>query len=128
MIALQVPPDVASELALDGEVAPEEMHVTLAFLGNAADFGSQQFQILAAVEKVLADAQPLDATIGGVGRFATPEDDGTNAFYASVDCPELSDFRQSIIDALSESGITIDETHGFTPHITLAYIAAGAPT
>ena len=59
--------------------------------------------------------------------MAANEGGGTQAFIALVDAPGLPEWRQALVDYLAGHGIKIDQTHGYTPHITLAYVAADAP-
>jgi hypothetical protein len=71
---------------------------------------------------------PVTGIVGGVGRFKNNEGDGLNAFYASFDSPILPAWRQSLVEALNAIGLAKDTDHGFTPHITLAYLAPGEKT
>ena len=51
--------------------------------------------------------------------------------YLPVDVPGLAELRHEIVVALEshESGpLKISRTHGFSPHMTLAYVEPGSPT
>ncbi|MBF6591130.1 MAG: 2'-5' RNA ligase family protein, partial [Ktedonobacterales bacterium] len=67
--------------------------------------------------------------ISGLGRFTAPEGQ-PQAVYASVDSPGLLEMRHALRDVLEAQGMThkISDLHGFTPHITLAYVDADTPT
>jgi hypothetical protein len=53
---------------------------------------------------------------------ASETSDAKEVFYASVDVPGLADLRSSIESALCEAGCPPSTVHGFTPHVTLAYL------
>lgn len=136
IVALWVPEQVAHQLAIAAELAglevqpeaAEAMHITLAYLGRAASLEPHRAVIARACAALATDLGPLEALVTGVGRFATDEGDGTNALWAAVDGPQLQSVRRSVLQALRDAGVTCDESHAFTPHITLAYIPADAPT
>ncbi|MER6830958.1 2'-5' RNA ligase family protein [Streptosporangium sp. NPDC000563] len=124
MIALTLPPDIAEQVVLDGGVPAEEMHITLAYLGQ----GLTSEQITAAEEAAMeaaAGAGPLAGTIGGVGAFS-PNEDGVPV-WATVDVPGLEVLRQRVVDALQAAGAPVVLNHGYTPHVTRAYLAEGDP-
>ena len=120
MIALYPQPSVAEKIAIpDGEPA-DDLHVTLLFFGEAADKTEGDLQKLdLACDKVASAFAPLKANIGGLGRFYTTDEDGNQAFYASVDHPSLPDLRQVLANSLI--GMYKDN-HGFSPHMTLKYV------
>ncbi len=102
----------------------EDLHLTLAYLGDTSTLAMQRQDIermLSSIDWVAAGL-PLAGRIGGIGRFHHDEGDGTNAVYASFDAPALPAFRQRLIEQLKMNGIMPAENHGFTPHITLAYV------
>lgn len=110
--------------AIDGGNAaamqePDDMHVTLAYLGDAAPLDEQKTAVIDALRAFALNEPPLDGKFNGIGRFM---DADPNAFYANFDSPALPAFRQRLLGALQAVGITPDQTHGFTPHLTLAYI------
>ncbi|KPL90765.1 phage portal protein [Herpetosiphon geysericola] len=126
MIALPIPAELASMLAIPGGITPDQLHVTIAYLGDAMEFdAADRLQIEAAL-RVASGYGPIRAMVSGLGRFNTQESDGTNAIYASVDAPCLPDFHRRVMESLATAGIELEPNHGFTPHITLGYIDAGA--
>lgn len=128
MIALYPPVDLAERTAIAGE-DPSELHVTLVFLGEADKLSIGQVRRLKEIAQAIARSHsPLTAVFSGVGRFTASEDsDGLEPFYLSVDSPQLPALRESITRALNANGIPYVQNHGFSPHLTLAYLPSGTP-
>lgn len=132
MIALYPPPELAHELALPGGEAAEDLHITLGYLGRQSAVGRLGLE---RVRDALGRLQQntvlaLAGTIGGVGRFSASESsDGKDVIYASVDVPGLDWLHQLVVQAIGNSGadgVAVSETHGFMPHMTLAYVDPAA--
>lgn len=125
MIAVWIPLELATELAIAGGEAPEQMHITLAYLGKEIDPAAIGF-LQVALARFASSAAPLAGSIGGLGRFnASSTTDGLDVIYAPVDVPGLAHLRAGLVDVL-ESIAPARTDHDFTPHITIAYVAPGA--
>jgi HK97 family phage portal protein len=117
MIALYPPLEIASALAVaDGEPTAD-LHLTLAYLGAAADLAETD-RLEAIVEGFAASTAPLSGAVAGVGHFDTGPEPVT---YASADVPNLAAVRERLVEVLARGGFEPSAEHGFTPHITLAY-------
>lgn len=120
MVALFLPTTVAGSLVVDGGEPAGEMHVTLAYLGDADELGDTD--ALAQVVAAWAlETPPLASEISGLGLFNPNGGDNPPVTYASVDSPTLSSVRHRLVEALKRSGFPPNMEHGFTPHVTLAY-------
>lgn len=133
MIALYPDPRAARAIGgLPGVTEqPKDLHVTLAFLGDSTEvpLSSSKDRIIAGVKQwALEHGTPLKGVINGVGRFFNVENDNTNAVYVSPDVPGLPELRQSLVQAIQSTGIEYAQNHGFTPHMTVAYVPVDAPT
>lgn len=128
MVALYPPADVAAQIAaMDGVETPaEELHVTLAYYGDANDLSSSQ--IANAIERVRSmsfDFAPLTGRFGGIGRFsATESSDNKDVLYLNVDSPDIERLRIELVERMYR--MRPKTNHGYTPHMTLAYIDASA--
>lgn len=116
MIALYPPPDLAEKLAVDGGLPPDEMHVTICYLGDAADIDGD---VLREVTAELAERQPITAQLAGHARFTGGEQD---VIVALIDSPDVEDLRRDTLDALYERGIQPPRDHGYTSHCTVTYL------
>ncbi len=134
MVAVFIPQDVARELyalvtepgALPddaGVESPESMHVTLAFF---PDEPQDAQQVVAAMQTAVLGYGPLDCKVQGFGVFRGVEGGARDALWAALDCSSLPAIRQTLCAALDKLGIEYGQDHGFTPHITLAYLPKGA--
>jgi HK97 family phage portal protein len=106
--------------------ALDELHLTLAYLGDSADLKFSQEELRVALKIFAAKHSALRGTIGGIGRMPAMDGMDQVALYALFDSPELPAFRESLVSTLKAAGIFPDETHGFVPHITLGYIPVDA--
>lgn len=119
MVALMVPPDIAKELAVDGGVPPEDMHLTLTFHGPTTP---EQYQkVCEDLRAWAADGGPgeLSGHIGGVGQFP-PTDSGKVPHFAPADVPGLNSLHENV-KAVTSKTAPASEDHGYTPHMTLTY-------
>jgi 2'-5' RNA ligase len=121
MIALYPPARIAEALAIDGGLNPEDLHLTIAYTGDAADVDPEA---LAAAAKALASRPPLAAMISGHARFTGGDQDCIGAL---ADSPELEQLRADARTVLDSHGIGIPSEHGFTPHIAVKYQGTDDP-
>lgn len=122
MISIMLTPRTAEKLAVIGGEPPERLHITLAYLGKAADLPRGAEAKIASILLALGEEQPrLYAKLTGYGRFTNTNPD-EDAAIALVDCVGLSELRYELLDRLEAAGIPFSKEHGFTPHVTVAYI------
>lgn len=119
MVALMLDADTASKLAVDGGEPAEDLHVTLAYLGEASELGDTE-RLVDVVRGWAAATAALTGEVSGIGAFAAEQ----TVTYASVDIPDLAAARQLLVELLEDAGYPASADHGFTPHITLAYEGA----
>jgi hypothetical protein len=113
MVALY--PKGPKKLAVEGGEKVKDLHLTLAFLGDAAALQSPD-QLRAVVAGFAAACPPLQGEISGPGHFKKP-----GCTVALVDMPHLPKKRERLRSSLVNAGQPVSDDHGFVPHITLAY-------
>ena len=125
MIAYMLPSDIAKKLAIEGGEAENELHVTLLYLGKSENIEDGKLDTLKRkLESFCKRYAPLQGTIGGQGRFpATESSDNKDVLISLVDVPRLEALREEIIKLVKDVGIEPVLNHGYTPHVTIAYVA-----
>jgi 2'-5' RNA ligase len=117
MIAVYPMPLEARTIAAEGANPWETLHVTLIFLGPAADLDMEAVNEVAAM--VASSCQPLQGTVGGVGFFASGPDGVP--LLALPDVQGLSALRECVAMELAAIGVESPSEHGWLPHMTLDY-------
>lgn len=133
MIAFPIDSATAHQLALPDGESPDDMHVTLAFLGDMYDdprpgklHPAQSTDNLRMILSAFtANTTALHGRIGGIGRFVNPNKD-TTPIVASIDAPGLQEWRRRLINVLASAGYHIADDFDFLPHCTLAYVDGDA--
>lgn len=125
MVAVFLPAEIADVLAIDGGQPAEDLHLTLAYLGEADEAGDRE-AVAQAVASFAATAPPLDGRVGGLVRFDAGEDG--HAVGASIDLPGLPEWRGRLVAAIEAHGTAVASNHSFSPHVTLAYLGPEDPT
>lgn len=118
MIAL-VPADTGP-LVVDGGEPAEELHLTLAYLGEAADWTPDaQAALTTALGSVLGGS--AQGAVFGHARF-NPDGEDPCAVYL-VDSTDAREIRDAVWDVLATTtGLpALPENHAFVPHITAGY-------
>lgn len=127
MLAFYPSPTIAGQLAIEGGELPDDLHLTLAYLGDTQVLGEDAKSQLMAALMVLSGLEPVNGVVSGIGRFNNDEGDGIHAVYASFDAPSLPTFHNRLVEIVKTAGVDLPDKHGFTPHITLAYVPEFAP-
>jgi 2'-5' RNA ligase len=129
MIALFVAPSDREKLlalipkALQKYAQPaDSLHLTLTTWESSADLTEDDIKsIITRTVDPQNNYMPLSGMVSGFGVFEPEEADKPRVLYASFDYPYLTNLREHIRDTV----IWGDSEHGFTPHITLAYLPVG---
>lgn len=119
MVALFPDKETAGKLAVPGGEKSSDLHVTLAFLPDFDATQDDTTTLLATVEGFARSQQPLTGEVSGQGKFIGGQDGDVH--YASIDLPDLPEFRQALVRVLTNNGFKVSDNHGYTPHMTLAY-------
>lgn len=122
MLALMAPPEIISKVRgmVDKEtVSPKTLHLTLLYLGKAADLGKDKLDaIKRAVQKVCARHEPLEMSIAGAG-FFSPEEEGAPVYL--VPNAKGLNALQADLEAAVGNLVDLPSEHGWVPHMTVAY-------
>lgn len=128
MVAFMLKPETAKQLALpDGEPI-DQIHLTLAYLGDSRETALDKRAVKRALASFASESLHLQGVTGGLARFAASESsDNQSPIVALVQVPGLSKFREALVKRLEGVGVQIaNDFDGFTPHITLKYVPADA--
>jgi len=129
MVAWQLPPVLARTLALPlyGAEPWDDLHLTLCFFPDMAAVDPARVQVI--MQDVLAKHGSLPGEVAGFGRFsASDSSDGKDVLYAALDIPGLEALREDLVARLEKAHQPVSHTHGYTPHVTLMYLAPDEPT
>ncbi len=133
-IALPLPEEAKHRLVrLQEELAPglpafrwaglEQLHMTLAFLGDVPD--ARLAALGDRVAEAVADFEPLTLRVGGLGAFPTLA--RPRIIWVGLDGPDLASLRrlrESVVRAAKASGAHPADDR-FTPHITIGRLRPG---
>jgi 2'-5' RNA ligase len=128
MVALYPSDDALAGLKTAGDLpleAKEDMHVTLAYMPETPE-GDELEKLKSVVADMGRTQGQLAGVWGGTARFNPSEgSDGKPVLVALPDIPDLASFRQNLVDALDAAGFEVSMSHGYTPHLTVAYDDSG---
>jgi 2'-5' RNA ligase len=137
MVAFMLDPDIAAQMAVPGGEPANDLHVTLAYMGNIDDEPAsgklQPAQTLETLKSVLltfaCSVDPLQGGIGGIARFsASASSDCMSPIIALINAPGLQEWRRRLVDVLDATGYAVAQNFDYTPHCTLIYIDEDEPT
>lgn len=125
MVALMIPSYLQADVAVPGGEPAGDLHITLAYLGDAAALSlDDQRKLIGTVGEVAMRTAALRGTLKGVGRFVNGED--TDPLWIGVDVPGLEALQKDLAYTLETAGFTLS-THGtYVPHVTVAWIPKDA--
>lgn len=122
MIALAPTDEDAQRLALAGYEDVDELHLTLAYLGEGADWSpEQQAALIAGLESVAQSGPgPIEGDAFGVNHW-NPQGDEP-CWVLGVGGEGLSDFHGAVWEVLLNQEGPVPENHTpWIPHVCLAY-------
>lgn len=127
MVALMVPSWQAEDIAVPGGEPAEDLHVTLCEIGTVGDISLEdQRRLIGVTGEVVRGSDALEGVLTGTGRFVNGG--AEDAYWIGVDVPGLADLQAKLATALVEAGFPVKDYGTYTPHVTVAYLPADAPT
>lgn len=103
--------------------APEDLHITLAYLGKGLS-DEDISKVESCLDSLCPEYDSLNCRMQGLGVF-DHEVDGGRPFYASVDALGMAKLRTDLMEAIEHCGVKLEKKYDFTPHMTLGYIDVG---
>lgn len=127
MVAFCLDPDIAQKLAIPGGVDPDQMHMTLLYLGRSIPT-EEMSGLELVLKKFASEYGPVEGDLGGPVRFiASNASDGKDVCVAMFCNQTIQDFRRALCDAVETLGIVVSKNFSYTPHVTLKYLDTDEP-
>lgn len=143
MVALFIDPTIGMELALPGGLPVNQLHITLLSFGDAEDFNEGLIaasctprMLRRGLADIAASCAHVRGSVSGVGCFSVDNgqrgstahvhdvyEEGQRPFIALVDIPHIHKIHHELEEFCKANNIPYQHNHGFTPHITLRYLA-----
>lgn len=128
MIGYFLPTEQAEALQVEGGESADEIHLTLAYFGKVDQHTEGEIETLKKqVERFSRRYAPLQGKIDGIAKFPpTDSSDSKEVLVRLVNVPRLERFREELLEELEDQQWEAYATHGYVPHITLAYKEPGS--
>jgi 2'-5' RNA ligase len=101
-------------------VEPENMHITLLFLGEVD--ARETPAVCSAVEQACRSIRPFGLTLAGAGAFPTPRRPRTLIVHVTEGGPEMVALHDAVETPLLELGCYRREERTYKPHLTLGRV------
>lgn len=127
MIALRMSDADAEALAVEGGERVEELHLTLGFLGQAADIPEEtQRLIVDEMSAYLADrreqtGEPVTGETFAVSAFNATSDERQTAIVLSLNGPALAAVHDGVMERLATVFTAPEQHQPWAAHVTLIY-------
>ncbi|MCA1319937.1 RNA 2',3'-cyclic phosphodiesterase [Bacillus tianshenii] len=108
--------ELKNEFAFTRWVHPEDLHITLAFLGAGNE--EKLAEIKDSMTAIAQDASGFSLKMSGLGTFGNPQSPRI-FWHGIVESAELNLLRDRVYEACEKIGFDLDR-RSFHPHITLA--------
>jgi 2'-5' RNA ligase len=105
-------------------VDPQQMHLTLKFLGNVTDADIPD--ICRVVGEAAASIEPFEIICRGLGGFPSSAEARTLWLGIEQGNEELRELQAAIDNALKKEMGFAKEARGFTPHLTIGRVKGGS--
>jgi 2'-5' RNA ligase len=106
-------------------VRPQQMHLTLKFLGDVPD--TETPDVCRVVSQVAGEFEPFEIICRGAGAFPAQRDPKTLWIGVEDGAEELKRLQAAIDDALKARLGYAKEHRGFHPHLTIGRVKRAAP-
>jgi 2'-5' RNA ligase len=127
MVSIDIPTGIISKLPdidwPEGSEIEDESHVSVVLFDDEESLDKER--LVSLVWSVCNKYEKMDGKLNGVGRFLECHKEGFHCIYLNFDCPVLSELRNELVETLEGEGYKVSKNHGYTPHMTLAYIPKG---
>ncbi len=129
MVAWILPRYVAEMIAVPGGEPLQDLHLTLAFLGEASAMSPDESRkLVGVVGEVCNRHLQITGTLNGFGRFTGKPGSDVEPLWVGVNLPGLLTLQADLVEALKAAGLPVSTEYDYSPHITVAYVPAEQPT
>jgi 2'-5' RNA ligase len=117
MVALIPDADTVNRLALEDGLAPDDLHLTLVYLGEADRLGPTDRQAITSSAEALQRRGAIEGQAFGAALF-NPQGDEPAAVLV-LEAPDVRTLRDELMPQINH--LVPDDAHDFVPHVTLTY-------
>lgn len=129
MVAWMLPRHLAEMIAVPGGEPLQDLHLTLAYLGQASAMSADESRkLVGIVGEVCNRHLTIDGTLNGFGRFTGKPDSDVEPLWVGVNLPGLLALQADLAETLKGAGLPVSTEYDYQPHITVAYIPREQPT
>jgi 2'-5' RNA ligase len=122
MVCFDPPSAITEQMATHGTEPAQALHITLGVIPmTEVDSPTAVGTLQGAVAAFASGMPPLNMRVAGLGRFHNGAE-RQDALVALIDSVGITEMRTRLAQALASAGFGFDNSHGFTPHMTLAYL------